>query len=348
MDDMSSIQSQSIPGIRAALTDELRVAVIGTGSMGMRHLRVLDKMPGVRPVAVPIRLQRISQLEQAGYRTARDLSEASRGGATICIVATDTGRHAKDGHDAFQAGLDLLVEKPMAVDAVEAGGLRDQAASLSRKIYVACVLRFSESLNTMRGLINDIGRLHSVRIECQSYLPDWRPARSYLGSYAARSGEGGVLRDLIHEIDYAGWIFGWPKSVQARVRNLGRLSIEAEEAAELFWEISDGCLVSLRLDYLTRPPKRSIRAFGEFGTLEWNGISNTVTLAISGNEEKSFTFSQTRDEMLLAQDRAFIEASAGSCDPRLATAEDGIRALAVCDAARRASETRREEPVEYL
>ncbi len=37
----------------------------------------------------------------------------------------------------------------------------------------------------------------------QSWLPDWRPDRDYRESYSARLDEGGVLRDLVHEIDYA-------------------------------------------------------------------------------------------------------------------------------------------------
>jgi predicted dehydrogenase len=51
--------------------------------------------------------------------------------------------------------------------------------------------------------------------------------------------------------------------------------------------------------------------------------------------------------MFLAQAYAFVKALLGKRDPRLATAEDGIKALAICDAARRASDRRCEESVEY-
>jgi predicted dehydrogenase len=51
--------------------------------------------------------------------------------------------------------------------------------------------------------------------------------------------------------------------------------------------------------------------------------------------------------MFLAQASAFVNTICGASDPRLATAEDGIKALAVCDAAQLASERRREEAVEY-
>jgi predicted dehydrogenase len=155
------------------------------------------------------------------------------------------------------------------------------------------------------------------------------------------------LRDLIHEIDYAGWLFGWPGRVQARVRNLGRLGIGADEMAELSWETGTGCAVSIRLDYLTKPPRRHLTAFGERGTIAWDGVAQTVTLAIGASPPVTVRSSQTREAMLLAQDRAFIQASCETADPRLATGGDGVNALAICDAARRASGEHREVTVDY-
>lgn len=324
------------------------IAVIGTGSIGMKHLAALRQIAELRLVAIPTRPERISQLEAAGYTTAKNPYDAARLGARLCVVATDTSRHVQDSLSALEDGLDLLVEKPLAVDAAEGQKLCAVAVETGRHVFVGCRLRFSESLHMFRGLLSSIGCLHSVHIECRSYLPDWRPERPYRESYSARAAEGGVLRDLIHEIDYAGWLFGWPTALQANVRNLGRFGIEADEVADLMWETADGCLISVGLDYLTRPPRRRMIASGELGTLEWDGIERTVTLALAGEPVKITQSMQTHDEMLLAQDRAFIEACCGSHDRHLVTGEDGVKALAVCDAARRASDSRREERVEYL
>ena len=324
------------------------VAVLGTGSIGMRHLGALRRLANVRPIAIPKRRERLGWLAEAGFSTAADLQEAVREGARLCIIATDTRQHVPDGLIASEQGLDLLVEKPMAPDAAIASRLRLTARASSRKMFIGCVLRFSESLNTVRELLGQVGCLHDVRIECQSYLPAWRPERPYQESYSARADEGGVLRDLIHEVDYAGWLFGWPTVLQARVRNLGRLRIEADEATDLLWETAEGSTVSVRLDYLSRPSRRRLRVSGEHGTLAWDGIEGTVTLALADAPARVIRSSQTRDEMVVAQAEAFIQASRGACDPRLATADDGVNALAVCDAARRASESKREERVEYL
>lgn len=323
------------------------VAVLGTGSIGTRHLNVLRSVAEVRPVAVPIRRERIGALRAAGFEVAADLDEAVRLGASACIVATDTGRHRQDATLAIEHNMDVLVEKPLAVDRVEAATVSACAEQYRKALFVGCVLRFSESLDTFRDFLPLIGPLHSVRIDCRSYLPDWRPDRPYKDSYSSRSEEGGVLRDLIHDIDYAGWLFGWPEAVQARLTNSGKLGIQAEEAAELNWETVSGSIVSVSLDYLSRFPRRSIDAFGESGTLEWNGIEQTVTLSAAGSARKIVESTQSCDDMLLAQDLAFLCHASGPHDHRLATGRDGVRALAVCDAARLASANRKEEIVEW-
>src|SRR3990172_5446443 len=253
---------------------------MGTGSVGMRHLRALTKILAVCPIAVPRREERSQEMEKAGFVVARDIGLAVEMGAKFCIVATDTGRHVEDSIAALECGLDVLVEKPLAPDAKQARVLNDRASQASRKLFVGCVMRFSESLNQFRKLLARIGQLHSVRVECQSYLPDWRPQRPYRDSYSARQVEGGVLLDLVHEVDYAGWLFGWPNAVQARLSNLGRLNIGNCEMAELSWQTPKGCLVSIALDYLTRPPHRSMRAFGEKGNIAWDWYSGKVELDV--------------------------------------------------------------------
>lgn len=325
----------------------INIAVLGTGSIGERYLRIIPSLEGVSPIAIPKHRNRVTELAARGLTVAPNLEEAAALGAKLAIIATETGLHLQDGLEAMDLGMDLLVEKPLAATRNQARELQKRAQLVGRQLYVGCVLRFSESLNTFRTLIGQLGQLHSVRIECQSYLPDWQPDRAYGESFRSRPGEGGVLLDLIHEIDYAGWLYGWPKAIQARVQNLGRLQIDADEAAHIYWETSNGCAISVTVDFLSRPSKRQMSAYGEHGTLVWDGIEGLVSLALDGNSFRTITSYSTTDEMFKNQIAAFLKIGASS-DLFPASAEDGIKALAVCDAARKASESKREQTVAYL
>ena len=322
--------------------------IVGTGSIGQRHLQVLDSTGKANVFAFPVRTQSRQELQAKKIQVLENWKQVKDMGIACAIIATDTGRHPADIQSALESGCYILVEKPMAVDSASAFMKLQEAKRLGRKLWVGCCLRFHQALNNFRQQLSLIGKIHSVRIECQSYLPAWRPNRPYQDSYSAHFDEGGVLRDLIHEIDYAGWLYGWPQSVTAKIRTTGALDVFAEDTADILWE-NQGTAVSITLDYLTRPGRRKMRAFGEFGTLEWNGLSGRVMISLAGETPREIISTQTHDEMYLAQDLAFLAASAKIPlpDERLATGADGVRALAICDAARVSSKNKCETKVDY-
>jgi predicted dehydrogenase len=286
----------------------MAVLVHGTGSIGSRHVRVLERL-GVPAIARSVR------------------SGAPAAPASAAIIATTTGRHLADAADALRAGCHVLVEKPLAASTAGVAALEAAARAAGRQVFVGCCLRFDAALLAFRARLPRIGRVGEVHIECRSYLPDWRPGTDYRASYSARRDEGGVLRDLIHEIDYAAWLFGWPAQITATLGNTGALGIESEEWAELAW--TAGAPVSIRLDYLTKPATRFIRAHGEHGTLEVDLIGHRVTLG-----DEVIDVPQDRDDMMADQARTFLAAIEGGDPAQLATLDDGARALAICDAAR--------------
>jgi predicted dehydrogenase len=328
------------------------VAVVGTGSAGMKHLAALNKIQDVQTIAIPMRPERRKQLEDMGYSTAAAIAEATQSGVTHCVVATDSGRHRKDCIEAIDNGLHILCEKPLATNSLDAKEMRSRALEANRGLYVGCVLRFSESLNTFREHLAEVGDLHSVRVEYRSYLPDWRPDRSYQQSYSGRADEGGILLDLTHEFDYTGWLFGWPDSVFAKVSNLGRLSIQSSEIAELNWQTSTGCIVSIGIDYLSRPPRREIAASGQNGTITWNWLTGRVGLVLADKDPISWDSNQSVDDLFLRQAQTFLETTAGDFELGsknfMATGDDGYKAIVICDAACQSSESKREEAIEYL
>lgn len=307
---------------------------------------MLQQLPDVRVLAMPVRPERKGELEAQGITVAADWAAAHALGATHAIVATNTARHATDAADAIRSGCEVLVEKPLAVDSAEAGRIAALASASQRSVWVGCCLRFLKGMDRTRQLLPALGDLHSVRVECQSFLPAWRPDRDFRSSYAAQATEGGVLRDLIHEVDYATWLFGWPASVQAGLMNSGRLGIEAEEAADLNWAVGH-LAVSVRLDYLTRQTRRRLAVDGELGSLVWDLSGGVIDLALAGSPAAREEVGEASDDKYKAQAEAFLRASGETGDDRLASAESGVRALALCDAARRASASRHTEAVEY-
>ncbi len=319
------------------------LAVRGTGSIGTRHISVLRDLLRLDPVAVPVRQERLAELK--GLRVAPALESGSGPGPHACVIATATERHLSDAQDALRKGYSVLVEKPLSYSLEGLRQLKELADSTGLKVFVGCNLRFDKGLLRFRDMLQKLGAVQAVWIECRSYLPDWHPGSDYRRSYSARKNTGGVLLDLIHEIDYAMWLFGRPEKVFAKLEHSGTLEIEAEDTADLMWMSPNGAAVSIRLDYITRPTRRRMTAVGSNGTLEWDAIGQTVRWAQNAGKEEIIRIEQERDDTYRDQAEAFLRALSGGDAGDLATLEEGADAVAVCDAARKSSESGRTETV---
>ena len=326
----------------------MKIAVIGIGSAGTHHIEALRSLHQAEPIAVSRRSDRLKELNLLGYSTGSNLEDAVSKGAVAAIVASETGSHVEDAVKALEMGLDILIEKPIATNASEARIIRNTASNEKRDVFVACVLRFSKSLSYFRNSLARIGFIHSVNIHGRSYLPDWQRDRQYLKTYSNSIEQGGILRDHIHEIDYAGWLFGWPERLYGTAKNLGCIGIESEEISHLMWESPDGASITISLDYLTYPPQRGIVANGDNGSIIWDGVKGTVTLLVKGEPQKDVLEQQTLQEMFEDQDQGFINLLDKQACDQLATIEEGIKAICICDTVRISSNSKREELVEYL
>jgi predicted dehydrogenase len=202
---------------------------------------------------------------------------------------------------------------------------------------VSAPLRFTQGFEAVTALLPQAGRIVEVEVACQSWLPDWRPNTDYRASYSADPNEGGVLRDLVHEIDYTLKLFGFPESVSAVLEHSKELEIEAEASAVLTWQYPNFVL-TMTLDYTSPVARRYIAIHGESATITWNALEGCVKMHESDDAETQvlrFPQDLSKDGVLVLQLEALV--SPGT-HPQLCTFQDAIRAVALCDAARESDE----------
>jgi predicted dehydrogenase len=320
------------------------VVVRGSGSIGRRHARVF-RQEGAEVSLWPVRDRGVGPDavdEATGARLLDDTTGPAALRHAFVVVATDTARHVGDAIQALDAGAaQVLVEKPVAPTAEAANVLSEHPRHLD--VWVAAPLRAHEAFRHLNRLVGCLGRGGSAHVWAQSWLPDWRPDRDYRESYSARRDEGGVLRDLIHEIDYASVLFGAPLLHGVSVATGGPLDIDSEQAATLLWT-AGGFDVTARLDYITRPTTRGVVVHAPDGLLEWDVVRAAVrhTTPDGVVTEQVFDHDLDRDSVMGAQARAALELRPSSpADQRIArgapaTLADGIAAVRLCDEARAA------------
>ena len=136
-------------------TGKIRTAVVGTGEFGRNHARVYRELEGSELVGVYDRDQARAEAVAQEFQTRvlRSLEEL-REHAEAVSVAVPTVAHAEVGCRLLESGLDVLVEKPMAVNLAEADSLLDAARRHKRILQVGHVERFNPAVVAVAPILN--------------------------------------------------------------------------------------------------------------------------------------------------------------------------------------------------
>lgn len=323
--------------------DDLTVAVLGQGSIGRRHASLLREI-GCRVVAFDPSPEAVYQ---DGAEPAASEDEAL-GAAHAAVIASPTSEHVPQADRALSHGCHLLVEKPLARDDTGVADLLREARRSGRLLAVAMNLRFHPGPVAVREAVvsGRIGRPLTGRFTFGSYLPDWRPGTDYRRSYSARSElGGGVLLDVIHELDYAGWILGPPVEASGWITRVSDLEIDVEDVALAHVRYESGAVASFDLDYLDRSYRRGCRIVGSSGSVEWDQAGGTVALlGPEGHAERidvGRDFAATYREQAVAWVEAVQRGDPELADTRLVDGAWAAGTLRLAGAIRSSAETGR-------
>jgi len=257
--------------------------IVGLGSIGKRHLECLRRIEPESRIIVWRQFHKDALVPEGADYVVFDLEASLAFFPDCAIIANPASKHVQAALPLAEAGVHLLVEKPLSDSMEQVADLIAICEKNNLILMVAYVLRFNASLKAFHEYVQDkkVGRILSFRAEVGQYLPDWRPASDYRQGVSAR-GElgGGALLELSHELDYIRWVFGDVYSVSALMANSKVLDIDVEDIVEAILEMKSfdgGSMIgNVHLDMLQRVPTRCCRAIGEDGILEWNGIENSV------------------------------------------------------------------------
>lgn len=315
-----------------------RALIVGLGSIGLRHLRLLrERLPDIEIMVLRHSLG--ADIDEGADHSTNSIEDAIKFAPDIAIIASPATFHSSQAIPLANAGIHTLVEKPMAATTCEAEKMLSAANTAGAVLQVGYNLRFLESLCMFKSTLDSakIGRVFSVRAEVGQYLPDWRPGRDWRSSVSARAElGGGVLMELSHELDFLHWIFGDVKSARGWTGHQGGLQLQVEDTVHAVLEFTSSFpkgnngvapVASVSLDFARRDTVRVCTAIGEEGTLTWNGITSQVVF-IGPDQKPTVLFDKKpdRDFSYRAQLEAFLTAVENK-DSATANSDDGLRVM---------------------
>ena len=317
------------------------LAIVGLGSIGRRHLRLISEIrPDIKIIVVRSGHGSACDEEKMAVKITDSIGDAIKEGIQAAIISSPATLHLKQSLELAKNGIHLLIEKPISHTSDRVKELLKIVNENRITTMIGYVLRYDlGAMKFKNWLDNKVkGKILHARIECGSYLPDWRPDQDYRKTVSALSElGGGVLLELSHEIDYLYWFFGKPKDVQAQIRNSGTLDINVEDQVDLLMTSEQGYCISVQIDFNRRHVERKCKVLTTEGELIWDAVNKNVTWKGVNKEQFKYEYNNERNSIYRKQLEVFFDCIENDNDP-IVTVKDGINVISLIDAVRNASE----------
>ena len=326
---------------------ELRVGLIGLGSMGRNHLRVLRGLPDVRLVAIAD-----LDAEALGAAAARSGAQAfaeplamlAEADLDAVVIAAPTTAHLPLALAALGRGIAVLIEKPLAATPAEADQIVAAATTPGAPpVQVGHIERFNPA-------ILELGRLLESGWLSDVFAISSRRA----GPFPARIRDVGVTVDLAtHDVDILCAVAG-ERPARVSAETARRIHAEHEDLLFGLMSFPSGTVAMLDVDWLTPAKRRQLTVLGEEGMFELDYLTQRLTFARSTDmsqprliggyaptfESDVVELRVATGEPLVAELEAFVRVVRDGGRP-IVDAADGRWAVVLADALLRAARERR-------
>ena len=241
---------------------KLRIAVIGAGHLGTIHTRLVKTIDEVELIGVvdpsPAARQRIADdLEVAVFEDHRPLI----GKIDAAILAAPTDHHYWIGMELAEAGIHLLVEKPLTLSVAEADALIRAARTRHLVLQVGHVERFNPAFTTAAAQLHRPRYIEAVRAS----------------GYTGRSVDVGVVLDLmIHDIDL---VLSLVPSEVVSIEALGTAVLGPhEDLAHARLRFANGCIANLNASRVSYENRRHMQVFAEnaFASIDFGAAATRI------------------------------------------------------------------------
>jgi predicted dehydrogenase len=288
--------------------------VVGAGSFGRNHIRVCRQSDAAELVAVvdTDRDRAENAAAQSGCAAFTDIAELA-GKVDAAIVATPTVTHAGIACRLLEAGIDVLVEKPIAPSLEDARRITGTAAAAGRIVQVGHLERFNPAVQALRRIVT---------------LPLFFEIHR-LSLFSPRSLDVDVVLDLmIHDIDIVLCLTGrMPEEIRAA--GISILSSKVD-IANVRLAFPGGCISNLTASRVSTERVRKIRLFqpSQYISVDYSR-QDVLAFSVRGNQEIGFEpVTVEKNEPLKLELESFFQSVTTRRSPEV-TGEEGTRALEV-------------------
>ncbi len=310
-----------------------RVLVVGCGSIGRRHARLLTEHPQVELLVCDLLEENLqAALEEApGSRGFSDFDEALATGPDAVFVCTPNHLHRPMAVAALEAGCHVMCEKPIADTIESAEAIVEAADAADTMLTVGYSLRSHAGLQRMLELIEEgtCGTIVGGRAMVGTYFTLMCATTPY-----RLEEENALIIDYTHLLDYLALLIGPIVRVSAESVTMGDLEmLPTPNVFSVLCVHESGALSQMHADYVQLPQRSMAEVFGDRAVLAYDW--QEYELRIFHRDRPGYEVERVvtaRDDIYRVQIAEFLEQIHGDRVP-ICTAQEGLDALRAAMAA---------------
>src|SRR5262249_35679671 len=260
------------------------------------------------------------------------------------VVCTPPSSHLDIARLAVARGAHLMIEKPLAESSDGVEDLLHACDARGLKVLTGYNWRYWPPMQFADKLLREgrIGPARAGRTEYAYHLSTRYPGQDYRRFYMADVKQGGgCLLDESHAIDYMRWLLGEVVEVSAVVERVSSLEITTDDLADLTVRFASGAIGNIHMNLFAWNVHSHLEIMGETGVIQWRRFENEIRVFDpAANRWEIYPFGGQLNDMDVEEARPFLARARREATPR-GGGRDGLKAMRVIDAARRAASERR-------
>jgi len=254
-----------------------KILIVGYGSIGRRHVKNLLEYSKYEILILTKR--KIKNNKETRIRYFDSLTNVLKEKPEIGFITNETSFHIEIAIKLAKKNIHLFIEKPLSNSIKNIQKLQKIVNKNKLITQMGCNWRFHPCIKKIKSIVekNEIGKIYSVQVESNSYLPDWHPYEDYRKGYAAKKElGGGILLTCIHELDFLYWYFGKVEEMFSVTKKQSQLEVNTDDISIMILKFKKNILGEIHLDYFQRPDFKRCKIIGSKGTLYWDSSINEV------------------------------------------------------------------------
>jgi len=261
------------------------VLIIGYGSAGRRHARVLNNLFKVKKIFIKTK-QKISNQKKLIF-----INKIENLDPDLIVVANETNKHLKTClflEKKFKKKI-IIIEKPLFNKFYN---FKPQA----NQFFVAYNLRFHPILKYLKQKLKNKNPFY-IEAESSSFLPHWRQNIDYKKSYSAfKAKGGGTILDLSHEIDYILYLFEKFRIKNIYSKKISDLKISSDDFSLIFGKINIKSFIKIKLSYFQLKSCRKLSIFFKNGNQIYADLINSKLEIYTQKKKKTIIFKKNNQD----------------------------------------------------